>query len=216
MKDLAHSTPRIGRAAAPVLAGILLLGCGAADPDPLAGEAGLVRAQQLDPGVDIWRQVVLTFADSTPFATVYVFNQPLGHFVPGREYWYVNLSSLGELGNQGLNIAVTDEISRSPPPDPGYSSEQRFVLNENASWGSGWTTDPLSGGSLYTGYDANGNPQGLRIHAGTEVSSITWYQVLASGSPSNITPGTTFSTAVGSMNVPPGTTGYDINQSTLR
>jgi hypothetical protein len=174
-----------------------------------------VKTAQIDPGSTVWRQVVLNFADSTAFATVYVFNQPLGHFVPGREYWYVNLGSLGDLGNQALSISVTDQISRSAPPDPGYASEQRFILNENASWGAGWTSDPVSGGSLYTGFDANGNPQGLRVHAGTKVSSIAWYQVLASGSPVNITPGTSFSTAEGSMSVPPGCTGYDVNQTTL-
>jgi hypothetical protein len=173
-----------------------------------------VKTAQLDPGLTVWRKVGLTFADGTAFATVYVFNQTLGHFVAGREYWYFNLDSLGELGNQALTITVTDETSRSAPPDPGYVNEQPHILPENVPWGTGWTTDPVSGGSLYTGFDANGNPQGLRIHAGTKVTSVAWYQVLASGSPSNITPGTSFSTAPGSMSVPPGCLGYDVNQST--
>jgi hypothetical protein len=53
---------------------------------------------QLDPGYSVWRQITLTLDDGNQLATVYVFNQALGAFVTGREYWYVNQGAVGEIG----------------------------------------------------------------------------------------------------------------------
>jgi hypothetical protein len=96
---------------------------------------------------------------------------------------------------------------------------QHFVLDENPSggWGSGWTTDPVSGGYLFYSW---GLPFYLRVQlaygtAGNTVSQITWYQVLPSGtSPANISPGGNFGMTSGSVTIAPGYTGYDVSQAT--
>src|SRR5262249_16690263 len=152
-----------------------------------------------------------------PLATLYVFSQAIGTFQVGKEYWYVNRNAVSTIGSADLSITITDHDNSETPQDPGYGSEQKFALAENVSWGSGWTTDPVSGGSLYTGADPNGNPQGLRLFtAGVSgrITRIVWYQALTSGSPANITPGGTFSVGSGAFGVPSGETGYDISQTT--
>jgi hypothetical protein len=206
------------RTASLALAALVSIGASSCGGTPEGdGPLGAARQAQIDPGDKVWRQIVLTFGDGTQLATIYVFNQALGSYTTGHEYWFVNKGSLGDLGTAGLSIAVTDETSMTAPPDPGYGSEQKFVLAENVSWGSGWTTDPRSGGSLYTGYDANGDALALRLYtSGTpaKLSAVVWYQILASGSPANITPSGSFSTATGSVSVPSGETGYDIAQNT--
>jgi hypothetical protein len=223
MKDHAISIPRGARTAAFALLalwGATLSGCGAADPgdEPLAAEPPPAEPQQVDPGGKVWRQITLAFADGTPLATIYVFNQALGTFVTGREYWYVNRGALVEIGKNNLSITATDMGTTTPPADPGYASEQRFNLNENVSWGAGWTTDPYHTGALYTGTDPNGNPLALRIfNSSSGLTGVVWYQAGTDGGCSvctNVTPVGTFSLGSGAWALPPGYTGHDIAQNT--
>ena len=111
-------------------------------------------------------------------------------------------------------ITVTDSSSTTAPGDPGYATEQKFAQVQSPGWGTGWTTDPVTGGHLYAG---PGNYY-LRFRtSGTSpplVTYVTWYQVLASGSPANLDPaGSWTADGSGSVSVPSGSTGYDINQS---
>jgi hypothetical protein len=223
MNDHGMSINRRARAGAFALLalwGATLSGCGAVDPgaETLADEPPRAEPQQLDPGTKVWRQVTLTFADGTPLATIYVFNRALGSYVTGHEYWYVNRSALVELGKSNLSIRATDESTTTPPSDPGYANEQRFVLNENVSWGAGWTTDPYSTGSLYTGADPSGNPLALRLFtSSSRITTVVWYQAGTDGGCSvctNITPAGTFSMSSGAWTLPPGYVGHDIAQST--
>jgi hypothetical protein len=184
-------------------------------PDP-----ALLGPQQVDPGTSIWRKVVLSFDGGTPLATVYVFNQDLGTYVAGVEYWYVNQDAASLIGSGvSLEASAIDESGYRPPPDPRYFHEQRFRLDENASWGSGWNVDPVSGGSRYTGADVNGNFVGLRLFtSGSSISRIVWYQ---EGSPTcsvcvtNITPNGTFTPGSGPVVPIAGYAGYDVDQSTI-
>jgi len=200
--------------------GAVLSGCGAADPatDLLAGEPPRVEPQQLDPGGLVWREITIAFDDGTPLATIYLFNQALGGFATGAEYWYVDQSAVGDLGERPLRFTVTDESTTTPPSDPGYASEQRFVLKENVSWGTGWITDPVSGGTLYTGSDANGSFVGLRLFATSSgLSQIVWYQEEPTPGCSvcnNVTPSGTFSVSSGPVAPAKGWLGYDISQTT--
>ena len=181
----------------------------------LAGQDKAIPLQ-LDGGSSVWRSITFTWADDgSAMATVYVFNQNLGTFVTGKEYWYANRDTLSKLGRTGLTITVTDSNSLTPPSDPGYTVEQRFTQTQSPGWGTGWTTDPVSsGGYLYTG------PSGyyLRLKNTTltppTINEVTWYQVLSSGSPANIDPaGSWANSGTGSVTVPSGSTGYDINQA---
>jgi hypothetical protein len=140
-------------------------------------------------------------------------------FSPGTEYWYVNLSSLSLFGSYRLYAASTDYGSTPAPTSPGYASQQAFQLAENPSggWGSGWTTDPVSGGFLYSAWAVPGVYLRVTIAYGSlsnTVGNITWYQVLSSGSPANLAPGGNFSVSSGSVPVGSGYTGYDISQAT--
>lgn len=187
-------------------------GCAPVDPtdDEELGEA---QQPQIDPGERVWRRVTLTLTDSanTPVATVYIFNRPLGSYATGTEYWFVNLSSLSGLATYALNIASTVETTLTAPPDPAYSSEQAFSLPNLVSWGTGWTTDPGSGGTLFKGP----NQQALRLTTGsTGLTNIRWYQVIASAAtPYNLTVNGSFTHDGSSVSVPSGYLGYSISQA---
>jgi len=176
---------------------------------------------QLDPGNDVWAQYVFNFDDKsqTTFATVILVNTTeFSGFTTGTEYWYVNLGSLGLLGSYDLYGYESTYGSSPAPVAPKYSSGmQSFTLAENPGWGSGWTTDPVSGGYLFSSWGSAGVY--LRVNlaysgGSYEVSQITWYQVLSSGSPANISPSGHMPATSGSVSVPSGYTGYDISQAT--
>ena len=175
---------------------------------------GAFLTAQIDGGNTVWRSIVMTLSDGTALATVYIFNQAIGSFTTGKEYWYVNRNALSELGRYDLTISVTDHTTTTAPGDPGYTSEQKFAQAQSPGWGTGWTTDPLSGGDLYAGPSS----YYLRIRTTTgtppTITYVTWYQVRASGSPANLDPaGSWTADGSGSVSVPSGSTGYDINQS---
>lgn len=190
-----------------------LAGCAsgdAADEDELVAD---VQQAEIDPGLKVWDQMNMTFTDTanTPFATVYIFNRPLGSYQTGTEYWFVNSSSLSLLGTHGLTVVSTTSSSGTAPPDPGYSSEQAFSLPNLSAWGTGWTTDPASGGTLYSGP----SQQALRLTTGsTGVTNIRWYQVIAStATPHNLTVNGSFTLGASSVSVPSGYKGYSIAQT---
>jgi hypothetical protein len=179
------------------------------------GDIGFAALPQLDGGNKVWRGFVLTLNNpaNTPLGEVFVFNQAVGSFVTGTEYWYVNQDSLANLGKDAIVIAYTDSSSMTAPSDPGYKNEQTFTNAQNVSWGSGWTTDPLSGGSLFRG---PGSSTYLRLNKSSasppSLTSVAWYQILSGGTPSNISPSGTFNVGL-SVTVPSGDTGYDVQQS---
>jgi hypothetical protein len=190
--------------------------------DPVDGEEQVDEAQQpqLDRGESLWRRVTLTFADpsSTQLATIYVFNYGLGSYVTGTEYWHVNLNSVGLIGQYSLNIVSADQETTTAPAGPGYASEQAFTLPgfPTSGWGTWWSSDPVSGGSLYRGP----NRVALRLTktaSPASLDSVTWYQVIAStATPYNITPSGAFILTSGgsSVAVPSGYRGYDVSQLT--
>ena len=193
---------------------------GCAPADPADGEEPIdeARQAQIDPGESVWREVTLTFSDpaSTRLATVYVFNKKIGGYQDGTEYWYVNLDSLYMLGHYSLDIASTDQRATPVPPPPRYARAQGFSLPEfpESGWGTSWSSDPVSGGTLYTGPEqislrltATGYPASL--------DSVTWYQVTPRATPAyNITPSGKFTLGASSMTVPAGYGGYSVSQST--
>jgi hypothetical protein len=193
---------------------------GCAPTDPADGEEQVDEAQQaqLDPGDRVWRRVTLTFTDlaTTPLATIYVFNQPLGGFQTGTEYWYVNLNGVSLIGEHSLDIVSADQRSTAVPPQPEYSNIQGFSLPEfpAGGWGTWWSSDPVSGGSLYSGPDQislrltkRSSPVGL--------NSVTWYQVIASTATAhNVTPSGNFTLGESRVTVPFGYRGYNVSQAT--
>jgi hypothetical protein len=197
-----------------VVAVLAAVGCiGSQEPGEDVGTAAL---PQLDGGSKVWRNFTFTFDDpaSTQLGQARVFNQEVGTFATGTEYWYVNDDSLPKLGRYGLTVSHTDEEGTSPPADPGYTNQQPFSWAENpvGGWGTGWTTDPISGGWVYSGP----NHTYLRLAKSSTtpvvLNSIAWYQVLPSGtSPQNITPDTGYS-VVTQVIVNSGELGYDIRQ----
>lgn len=211
---------RLGGAAAffGVVSAFCFTGC--APVDPADGEEQVDEAQQaqIDPGEKTWREVTLAFGDqaSTKLATVYVFNYPFGSYLTGTEYWYVNLDSVELIGRYPLDIVSADQRSRVPPTDPGYPREQGFSLPEfpESGWGPWWSSDPVSGGWLYSGP----NRVSLRLTPSSNMASletITWYQVIAStATPYNVTPNGAFTLGASSVTVPSGYRGYDVSQAT--
>ena len=166
-------------------------------------------------------QYALQFNDSntTTFATVIIVNTTqFSGFTTDTEYWYVNLGSLSLLGSYSLNVYASTYGSSPAPVAPKYSGGmQAFTLAENPGWGSGWTTDPVSGGYLFSSWGLPGVYLRVGIAYGTHgdtVSQLTWYQVLSSGSPSNISPSGHMPATSGSVSVSSGYTGYDISQAT--
>jgi hypothetical protein len=192
---------------------------GCAPVDPADGEEQIDEAQQpqVDPGEKVWRQITLTFADpaTTPLATIYVFNKVLGGFQPGTEYWYVNLDGVRLIGHYSLDIVSSDQRTMAVPLEPRYTSAQRFSLPEfpEGGWGTGWSSDPVSGGSLYSGPDQ----VSLRLtttSSPASLDSVTWYQVIASTTAYNITPSGNFTLGASRVTVPSGYRGYNVSQAT--
>lgn len=188
-------------------------GCAPVDGADEDGPVGDVQQAEIDPGVKVWDQMKMTFGDpaNTPFATIYIFNRALGSYQTGTEYWFVNLNSVSLLGTYGLNMVSTASSSGTAPPDPAYSSEQAFSMPNLSAWGTGWTTDPASGGTLYSGP----SQQALRLTTGsTGVTNIRWYQVIAStATPHNLTVNGSFTLGASSVSVPSGYKGYSIAQT---
>ena len=193
-------------------------GCAPADPADEEEQVDEAQQPQLDPGERVWSKVTLTFADpsTTQLGTIYVFNQALGSYVTGTEYWHINLNSVGLIGQYSLNIVTANQGSAGAPASSVYASEQAFSLPEFpvGGWGTWWSTDPVSGGSLYNGP----SQKSLRLSKTTSPASvdrITWYQVIAStATPANITPNGAFTLAASgaSVAVPSGYRGYDVSQ----
>lgn len=195
----------------------LATGCVVGDPTDEETDGPVVTARQreIDSGTRVWRKYLMTLNDTahTQLATVYLFNQVLGSYVPGTEYWFVNGNATSMIGRYALTISVADSISTTPPPDPSYASEQSFTLSQSSSWGTGWSSDPVAGGTLYNGP----NHLSLRLVTSTgsapTITEIAWYQAIPSGNTAaNFTPIGVFSAGSSSFAVPPGYLGYDINE----
>ncbi len=188
-------------------------GCAPVDAADEDEQVGDVQQAEIDPGVKVWMQMTMTLADpsNTPLATVYVFNRALGSYQTGTEYWFVNLNSMSLVGTYGISVVTTTSSSSTAPPDPAYASEQAFSLPNLSAWGTGWTTDPGSGGSLYSGPSQHS----LRLTKGsTGLTNIRWYQVIAStATPANLTVNGSFTLGASTVSVPMGYLGYSISQS---
>ena len=180
---------------------------------------GVRKAAQVDGGNSVFRKIVLKRASSTglELGVIFVMNQTAGRFNAGYEYWYVDQSVLAGMGTNDVYISYTDE-SGTPSP-PTYTSRQGFVVQQNpiGGWGSGWSSDPLSGaGKLYQNGSLDLRMQTTSAGAGlASVTYVAWYQVIpSSNSPANISPSGTFTyDGDGAVGVPGGNLGYDINQS---
>jgi hypothetical protein len=188
-------------------------GCVGAEAEDGDEQVDDVQQAEINPEVRVWLKVLIHAQDlaNTPVATVYIFNQALGAYQTGTEYWFVNLNSISLLGTYGLSIVSTTSGTTTAPPDPAYASEQAFSLPNLSAWGTGWTTDPASGGSLYSGP----SNKSLRLTTGVSgLSSIRWYQVIAStATPHNLTVNGLFTLGATSVSVPSGYKGYSISQS---
>lgn len=187
-----------------------MMGCAAGQSE----QVDEARQAEIDTGFLNQRKMRMMFDDSqsTPFATMDIVSRTIGAFEPGNEYWYVNLDSVSMLGQHGLTITIIDSSSEEEPEAPGYTHEQQFTLDEfpSGGWGSSWTSDPVSGGTLHG--DGYGTYVRLFTSSGA-VSRIVWYQVIESNrSPSYLTPGGSFS-VTSSVSVPSGYLGYDIDQT---
>ncbi len=191
---------------------LAVVGCIGAD-EGADGDLGTAALPQIDASERVWRDFALTFGDParTELGHVHVVREAVGTYVPGTEYWYVNEDSLDNLGRYPLDISHVEEDSTTAPPAPRYAGAQTFTLPQSVSWGTGWTTDPVSGGTLH------GGPNGVYLRLERDPSTallaaITWYQVLPSeATPHNITPDGTFSITT-SVSVPANHVGYDISQ----
>jgi hypothetical protein len=196
-----------------ILVGSLLSAGCALDPEEPTGDA---QERQVSPWRDGTRRITMTFADTavTQFATIIIVSRTNGTFQPGNEYWYVNRDALGLLGSTALDISVAD-YRTGGLDDPSYVHEQQFTEVEfpTSGWGSAWTSDPLSGGTLL----GDGSSIYLRVTTGTSgnVSRVAWYQVIpTTQSPQYLVPSGRFSVySGGSVSVPTGYRGYDIDQA---
>ncbi len=201
-----------------VVGALCVTGCAPAEPGDGDEQVDEAQQAQVDPGLKVWREVTMRFTDpaSTALATVYVFNYPLGGYLTGTEYWYVNLDAVDLIGQYSLDVVTADQHNRAVPPDPGYPSEQGFSLPEfpESGWGPWWSSDPVSDGWLYSGP----NRISLRLtpsRSSTSLERITWYQVIAStATPDNVTPSGAFTLGASSVTVPSGYRGYDVSQAT--
>jgi hypothetical protein len=195
------------------LTSVLAAGCAVEPADDTDFPAG-AHEQQIDTGWTSVRRVTMTLADRahTPFATVIMVSRATGTFQPGVEYWYVNRDAVSLLGGAPLDITTTD-YSTGGLEDPHYRNEQTFsqIQFPTSGWGSGWTSDPLSGGKLL----GDGVSTYVRVTAdppGENVTDVAWYQIIpATQSPRWLTPSGRFSPATG-VYVPTGYLGYDIDQ----
>src|SRR5689334_11482306 len=89
-----------------VVGAFCFTGCAPVDPTDAQEQIDEAQQPQLDPGDKVWSSMTLTFADpsTTQLGTVYVFNQTLGSYVAGTEYWFVNLNSIGLIGQYSLDM----------------------------------------------------------------------------------------------------------------
>lgn len=208
-------------------AALALVGCVAESGEP-EGEVGTAAQKQIDGGIKVWRQYTILFANGNELARINVVNSTGCGFSGGTEYWYANRSNLSSLGSMGLSITYTEGPTSWPtgctlppdpcnpapglPPDPCYVNEQSFTqpTNPSGGWGTGWTSDPQSGGTLHTA--SGGIALRLEKSSATPptLTGVTWYQIIAStATPQNINPAGTFSVA-SSLTVPRGYRGYHI------
>ncbi len=104
-----------------VVGALCVTGCAPAEPGDGDEQVDEAQQAQIDPGLKGWREVTMTFADpaSTALATVYVFNYPLGGYVTGTEYWYVNLDAVSLIGRYSLDVVTADQRNRVAPPTRG-------------------------------------------------------------------------------------------------
>ena len=201
-----------------VVGALCFTGCAPAEPGDGEEQVDEAQQAQVDPGSKTWRQVSMTFTDpaSTALATIYVFNYPLGGYLPGTEYWHVNLDAVELVGRYPLDVVTEDQRHRVAPSNPGYPREQGFSLPEfpESGWGPWWSSDPVGGGSLYSGPDR----VSLRLTPSSDLASlesVTWYQVIAStATPYNVTPDGEFTLGASSVTVPSGYRGYSVSQAT--
>lgn len=181
-------------------------GCAPAEGSPGEGEPlDSARLAQIDPGWHGgWRHFTVTFEDDTLFAGILVTGESVSGYDSYTEYWYVNASSLGELGTQDL-IFRYDDGENAPP---SLSGEQEFTQPANVTWAY-FSSDPVSGGNLYS----NGTIHLRIIDDSSEITRITWYQTIVGESPANVTPDGTFTAGTGSVSVPSGQNGYHVDAS---
>lgn len=181
----------------------LSIGCVPAE-EPGTGAA---RQAQLDNGTHGWEKHYWYFEEcgwGCRFAELLVIGEAdVGEFRAGREYWYVDSSHLGELGQDNLVIETTSGLT--DPPEP--SGDQEFTQPVSATW-MRFTSDPVSGGYLY-----DGDGQHLRIAVSSgEVSRITWYQTLPTNEdPENLVLDPVMEVGSGSVGVPTGEYGYYVD-----
>ncbi|APR75807.1 Hypothetical protein A7982_01154 [Minicystis rosea] len=188
----------------------LAAGCAPAEVDDEAIGSADQRQVVEGPGA---RVVRLTFTDHahTPFAEIQIVSTATSQHQPGIEYWYVNRGAAGLLGSVPLD-AVTVDLT-ADPPDPDYPDEQRFTQIEypTSGWGTGWTSDPLSFGTLLG--DGAGQYLRLSVTRSGDVSRVAWYQVIAmTNTPAYLTPSGRFSSVTG-ISVGSGFRGYAIDQT---
>ncbi|WP_438003488.1 hypothetical protein WME89_31980 [Sorangium sp. So ce321] len=169
-----------------------------------AEDVGEVASPQLDPSVKAWRLFTLTLGGDPLARALVIGGSNVGQYSAATEYWYVDTAALPALGTKKLVFSYTDGDS-SPPSQSGG---QTFALPRDVTWSS-FTTDPVSGGSLYQ----NDNVY-LRIaKSSSGLTRLTWYQVLPSGAVAvNIVPSGTFLPVSGPVSVPSGYAGRYIDQ----
>lgn len=188
-----------------VCSSLFTAGCYATDDDA-AEDVSEAALPQLDPDGRAWRLFSLSLGGISLARALVIGDSNVGNYSAATEYWYVNTAALPALGTQSLVFAYAN--GNGTPPSP--SGAQTFQLPRDVTWAS-FTTDPVSGGSLYK----NGNSY-LRIAKGrVGLTRLTWYQVLPSGAQAdNIVPSGTFSPVSGPVSVPKGFAGFYIDQPT--
>ncbi|XXY51407.1 hypothetical protein WME91_09715 [Sorangium sp. So ce269] len=169
-----------------------------------AEEVGEVASPQLDPDGRPWRLFNLTVGGTLLARALVIGDSDVGNYSAATEYWSVGTAALPALGTKNLVFSYTNGSSTPP----SQSGAQTFVLPRDVAWSS-FTTDPVSGGSLYKKDDVY-----LRIAKSSNgLTRLTWYQVLPSGAvAANIVPSGTFSPVSGPVSVPSGHRGYYIDQ----
>ncbi|XYI02152.1 hypothetical protein ACMHYB_21195 [Sorangium sp. So ce1128] len=186
-----------------VCSSLFTAGCYAPD-EGAAEEVGEVASPQLDPGLKAWRLFELTLGENPLARSLVIGDSNIANYSAATEYWYVDAAALPALGIKSLVFSYTD--GNSAPPS--QSGAQTFALPRDVAWSS-FTTDPVSGGSLYQ----KGNVY-LRIaKSSSGLTRLTWYQVLPSGAAAaNVVPSGTFSPVSGPVSVPSGYAGHYIDQ----
>lgn len=181
----------------------LSIGCVPAE-EPETGEA---RQAQLDNGTHGWEKHFWYFETcgrECKFADLLVTGDTaVGGYQAHTEYWFVESSYLGELGQDNLIIETTWGLT--DPPEP--SGDQEFTQPVAATW-THFSSDPVSGGYLYSG-----SGQHLRIGVSSgEIARLTWYQTIpAIDTPENLVLGGALEAVSGDVGVPSGEYGYYVD-----